>query len=289
VAELTVENVPNSATPEITIQQTTNGVEIPIDASEGDSSTTVVTVRTVPIPKRLDALMALVKEKTRSGLDESLQKELAELLKLIPELVNPQHERLVPLAEIAVVALLSETSNNTLAKEIRENIERHIRPSPIQGIWKDPSPPTRVIMGLGTLLYFVIPLLVFFSLSLPGDLTQREILGMESSQLLLVAIAGAVGSVVSIMVRIQDFMHLKNPDSSVLFFTGFFKPIVGTSFALFVFAVLSSGLIPVTIDPLKATYFFAALAFVSGFSERFAKDVATRTEQTVVAIQSSNL
>ena len=112
---------------------------------------------------------------------------------------------------------------------------------------------------------------------------------MESSLFVLVAIAGAVGSAVSIMVRIQDFMHLKNTDPSVLFFTGFFKPIIGTAFALFVFAILSSGLIPVTIDPAKARYFFAALAFVSGFSERFAKDVATRTEQTIVAVQSSSL
>jgi hypothetical protein len=73
-----------------------------------------------------------------------------------------------------------------------------------------------------------------------------------------------------------------------LFFTGFFKPIIGTAFALFVFATLKAGLIPLAIDEsVEGLYFFAALAFVSGFSERFAKDIAERAEQTVVAVQAS--
>jgi hypothetical protein len=66
-----------------------------------------------------------------------------------------------------------------------------------------------------------------------------------------------------------------------LFLTGFFKPVVGISFALFVFAVISSGLLPVAVNPEKSRYFFAALSFVAGFSERFARDVVVKTEATV--------
>ena len=50
-----------------------------------------------------------------------------------------------------------------------------------------------------------------------------------------------------------------------------------------IFAILSSGLLPVTIQPEKAKYFFAALSFIAGFSERFAQDVVSKTEMAVVS------
>jgi hypothetical protein len=104
-----------------------------------------------------------------------------------------------------------------------------------------------------------------------------------------VAIAGAVGSVVSIMIRIQDFESYKNSDPALLFFTGLFKPIIGTAFALFVYMTMNSGLIPITITTTNSQYFFMALGFVAGFSERFAKDIVTHTEEMIVAIQSAKL
>ncbi len=100
--------------------------------------------------------------------------------------------------------------------------------------------------------------------------------------LLSVGLAGALGSIVSIMVRIQQFANTKLKDPSLLFWTGLFKPVIGSSFALFVFCAVNSGLIPLTtrFDPGKpeTTYVFLAFSFVAGFSERFAKDVAAKTE-----------
>ena len=120
-----------------------------------------------------------------------------------------------------------------------------------------------------------------FETNLPKITGQKVIFGIDVSILLWVGLAGALGSIVSIMVRLQDFTLLPNGDPSILFFTGFFKPVVGASFALFVFAALKAGLIPVTIESDKEMYFFMALSFVSGFSERFAKDIATKTEQKI--------
>ena len=62
---------------------------------------------------------------------------------------------------------------------------------------------------------------------------------------------------------------------------------VGAAFALFVFAVLRSGLIPVTINEGTDRYFFLALSFVAGFSERFAKDIV-RTTEGQIAGSSTN-
>jgi hypothetical protein len=280
--------IPTSLTPEVNMNQPTSGAEPPIAIPEGKSSTTAVMVHTESIPMNLNALTSLVRDRLKPGLDESLQEELAKLLNLIPELDTSYNERFIPLLEIAVLSLLSESPNIGLAKGIREDIEHRVHRSPLLTIIRGGgSPPTRVILGLGTLVYFVIPLLAIFLLSAPP---QNEILGVDSSLLLLVAGAGAVGSAVSIMVRIQDFGPLKNTDPSILFFTGLFKPIIGMAFALFVFATLNAGLIPLSVeDPEKAPYFFTALAFVSGFSERFAKDIATRAENTIVSVQSAKL
>lgn len=239
-----------------------------------------VIVSEQPLFARLDVIAAAIRESAKAELDEPLQTEMAEFLDILPELASAHHAQLIPLAEVAAAALTTEKPNVTLAKGIRENIERRLRRPAIFAFIRGGSPPTRVILGLGTLLYFFIP---FAMVYLPRVMTQKEVLGIDSSMLLLVGLAGALGSIVSIMVRIQDFVVLKDTDPSVLFFTGFFKPVIGMSFALFVFAVLSSGLIPVTIEASKARYFFAALAFVSGFSERFASDVASRAEKVVIA------
>jgi hypothetical protein len=78
-----------------------------------------------------------------------------------------------------------------------------------------------------------------------------------------------------------------NSAEEALFFTGFFKPVIGMSFALFVFTVISSGILPISVAEEKSRYFFAALGFVSGFSERFASDVASRTEKAISSSQSA--
>jgi hypothetical protein len=157
------------------------------------------------------------------------------------------------------------------------------------GLLRGGTPSTKVILGLGTLLYLAIPLGVLF---LPSIKQLNPVGGLDYSSLVNVAVAGGLGSVVSIMVRIQDFSSLTKVDPSVLFFTGFFKPVIGMSFALFVFAMLNAGLLPLAIDttkePWKAQYFFLALAFVAGFSERFARDIVAKTESGTSAIGGSS-
>ena len=61
------------------------------------------------------------------------------------------------------------------------------------------------------------------------------------------------------------------------------RQIVGTAFALFLFSVISSGLLPVAIQSDKAQFFFAAMSFLAGFSERLVHDVVAKTENSIVA------
>ena len=229
---------------------------------------------------RIERLIDDVKKQIKGGLEDNIQQELAKLLGLLHYLRRPEYAHLVSVAEIAFSALLSEKPNLVLAQKTSARISYLVRPSinPVSAIMRGGTPPTRVILGLGTLLYFTIPLLAVL---IPKVLNQKTIVGVETDYLLMVAVAGSIGSIVSIMVRIQDFSGLRDVDPAVLFFTGFFKPVIGASFALFVFAALRAGLLPLTINEGTDRYFFMALSFVAGFSERFAKDIVKTTERQI--------
>lgn len=226
-------------------------------------------------------LIKQTKDAINNNLDEKVQSELAELISLIQYLRKGQYYNLIGPLEIAIFSLLKEQPALELASQIRADINRQIRRSRslFGGILFSGTPPTRVILGLGMLLYLAIPIMIMI-LTIPGEVPEI-ILGIPVDILLMVGLAGALGSIVSIMVRIADFSSLENADPSVLFFTGFFKPVVGAAFALFIFAVLKAGLIPITVQPETEQYFFMALSFVSGFSERFAKDVASKIENKI--------
>ena len=53
---------------------------------------------------------------------------------------------------------------------------------------------------------------------------------------------GALGSAVSVIVRANKFIEQGKEGQSDLFFTGFFRPIVGMSFAIFAVALIESGI-----------------------------------------------
>lgn len=232
---------------------------------------------------RIESLIADTKTRLGPGLDDKVQTELAELLGLLHYLTRPGYSHLVGIADIAIAALLSEPPNLKFAKATREKLSHLVRPSPFKSIFSG-TPPTRVILGLGTLLYFAVPLLLIIA----PIIGQSYIMGLNSEHLVVVGMAGAIGSVVSIMVRIQDFSGLRNVDPSVLFFTGFFKPVVGASFAMFVFSALQADIIPIDLDPDTELYFFIALSFVAGFSERIAKDIMKTTERQIGGATGDN-
>ena len=75
-------------------------------------------------------------------------------------------------------------------------------------------------------------------------------------------------------------------DPVIPFLIGAFKPVIGASFGIFMYALISSGLVPLNTNPTNATgrkeeLFYFAIAFTVGFSERLAKDVIARAETTV--------
>jgi hypothetical protein len=107
-----------------------------------------------------------------------------------------------------------------------------------------------------------------------------------SALLILSAMAGATGSVVSIMLRLDQYRNPKYKETLLPVFVGAFKPAIGAFFGIFVFALISSTLLPITISkdetkPINRWLAFLAISFVVGFSERFANDVVSKAEQIV--------
>jgi hypothetical protein len=99
----------------------------------------------------------------------------------------------------------------------------------------------------------------------------------DQAPVLISLIAGAIGALVSVMQRVTsgNLNLLPNAQTSSLWLVGSFRPVLGGLIAVVVFALLASGLLPIK-SPGTGTgaeiYFFIAMAFFSGFSERFAQD-----------------
>jgi hypothetical protein len=120
----------------------------------------------------------------------------------------------------------------------------------------------------------------------------RYILGMSLATLLAAAVlvpallhgtsmglvsaaAGAAGATVSTLVRMSDKRGLEldlelSPGESLLL--GTFRTLLGLAFGVVLCLLLRSGLVSVAPQNGNVTDFYAALAFVAGFSERLVPD-----------------
>jgi hypothetical protein len=227
------------------------------------------------------------------GSDDETQDELGLILQLLPAVERSRDFALLGNLELAVVSLLAQPPNRLLAIRLREASQQSVlRRSFIRSILPGSSASTWVIAGMATLLYFGIPIaLAITYLLLPeGGVYIGEQLSDEGrlfpyTGFMLVALAGALGSIVSILVRVKDFSEIRILNPPALFWTGFFKPVIGATFALFVLCAFAAGLIDVT-EGVNEDFMLLTLGFIAGFSERFAPDLVGRLETTITGSPS---
>lgn len=106
--------------------------------------------------------------------------------------------------------------------------------------------------------------------------------------ILIVAAFGILGSITSIIIRVQNVstdprfgaVQSRNDKGSydwqpasdplVPLLSGLFRPLIGAFSSIFIFALISSGIISTTLfSSGNSFYLFIAISFVSGFSERW--------------------
>ena len=93
-------------------------------------------------------------------------------------------------------------------------------------------------------------------------------------------IAGAIGATVSVMIRITRGQKLDVDSTQGLamtMLTGAFRPVVGAVLGAALYVLLLASLLPLEIPQESAEYFFAAIGFLGGFSERWAQDTIVRS------------
>ncbi|GAA1931248.1 hypothetical protein [Nocardioides marmoribigeumensis] len=103
---------------------------------------------------------------------------------------------------------------------------------------------------------------------------------------------GAVGAFISVLQRITNgrfnlsrstITLQKRKHVSVLMVLGALRPVVGAVFGVVLFTFQNAGLVPFRpADGVDQSVYFAALGFLVGFSERFARDMVLAAEPGTV-------
>jgi hypothetical protein len=96
--------------------------------------------------------------------------------------------------------------------------------------------------------------------------------------------SGAIGAVISVMVRLNRGTTLEidtDRGRAVTLIAGGFRPIIGAVFGGALYVLILGGLIPLHVPDLgdgvltstsRGVFFFLGIAFLAGFSERWAQD-----------------
>jgi hypothetical protein len=117
----------------------------------------------------------------------------------------------------------------------------------------------------------------------------------EEALLIVALVVGGLGAIVSVMQRMTSGNLTLRYRAGVLtiVFVGAFRPLIGAIFGLLLYVLTVSGLLPLKLPaeaPPDTTlvndavlYFFAALAFFAGFSERFAQDMLVTGQRQLSA------
>lgn len=225
---------------------------------------------------RLEArVQATLRGAAQRALDAPTQEELAKLIRVWNDIAASNRDDLLPALDVAAACFDRNPPNLRIAQGIRADLQRRL------GRWgflRQNSPAANVVLGLMTMLYFSVAAVPI----LAALVDPRAMLaGMPLDMLLLVVAAGALGSVISVMRRIRDFRGSTVASPLVLYLTGAFRPVIGVGFALFVYAVVNSKLIAFTPPVGGEPYFFAAVAFLAGFSEKLAPDLMEKAEDAL--------
>ena len=143
------------------------------------------------------------------------------------------------------------------------------------------------LFGMLPVALFVLPVL-----AVVGHLALRSQLPVGRTQVGLGAatfIAGAIGAAVSVMLRMTRGKLTIQPglEPPQILLLGAFRPVVGAIFALAFFLFIRSGLVPIAIPESLITqlYFFPAIGFIAGFSERLAQDTIKGAEESLPSVK----
>lgn len=219
--------------------------------------------------------------------DVPLQIELATLVSILPDVARTRNEFLIKQAIIVARSVLKNDNNIVVARKINRNIQKTImrKYSPIEYYVGQMVGPIRMVLS-GMFLFTLLAAVFYKTIS--SALSELAASLAPAIPMDQVVIAAAAGGIASIATRLNQFSGKYDARNTELFFTGFFKPLVGVAFGLFFCALISGEFLPIKITK-NENLFFVSIAFLAGFSERFARDMVGRAEGAVLSNDNSNM
>lgn len=184
----------------------------------------------------------------------------------------------------------AETQDATLLAETLDFLEEELRRI---GQYFDQAARRRAQvryakgMLIGALVIYAATLVIWLGAQI-GDLeTKVPELGLA----LGIVVFGCTGAVVSVMQRMtRSKLEIDYSMGTTVRTLGMFRPAIGAIFAVAAFVFVRGELIPQVNSPSgrASSYFFLALAFLMGFSERVAQDMLTATEDKLAGPDTSS-
>lgn len=222
----------------------------------------------------------------RPQLPPEAQEELGKLISGVIALGN--HPRALELhrsAIVAATALEADPPRVPIAARIRRELaaETRVFRNPARVLARS-APSTLMLAGLIASL-FSYGLLVLAGSDLFAALIEldEDQTDLSRSEMVYVAIFGAMGSVISVLMRTIDLRRLRGLSGGMMFLVGFTRPAIGVGFALFAYLLIRSDVLAIEGGSEASLPFVLAVAFVAGFSERFGDRLVQRAGDVVVA------
>jgi hypothetical protein len=153
------------------------------------------------------------------------------------------------------------------AKEELKRIDDYIKQAKIRTSYR------QYLLGL--------PVGLTIALALPAVLHRLSDLEPTVQTLVTITIlAGGIGAIASVMARITRGQKVSvdvDQGRIVTATAGAFRPLIGAVFGVAIYVFVIAGLIPLGPRTTDTYFFFAGLAFLAGFSERWAQDTIIRS------------
>ena len=235
-----------------------------VDANGKAVAVAVVAPDRSAVIARVDALAAQIHSAPKGG-SKAYQVELAQVAAFLPRLRAMGNEDLIDQAELALDALRSDPPSMVLARKTNRALR--------WALWaRSYNPATRMMVGVAILSYFFA-----FGWLLMGG----KILGLDVQSLLGPAVFGWLGSVASMVTRINSFRTVENPIT-----VGATRPLLGAAFGIFSYLALHAGIVSIGGNQPTAELYLA-IAFIAGFSERFVPDLISQVEDVAGGTDAS--
>jgi hypothetical protein len=223
------------------------------------------------------------------GTQMSFYQLVGKYASLLPVLEGPDNLRH---SEMALMGMLALQSGRTdIAQSILEEV-RFLTSSSVALVYVMRGITRFVIFG-GLAVVFVLYGFVFLyyfnsrpSMSQVQVALQTQKFDPEVSKVAAAILFGCLGSVVSLLLRIGEFETMRGRSREFLVLSGATLPIVGGIFAAVIASLFSAKII--NLGSEFSIWLYIVIGFLSGFSERFTRNLLSMAENRLAGAPSRN-